>query len=434
MSTASFTTVDEWLDWQWRLHPEKIELGLERVAQVAKEMDVVHPAPYVITLAGTNGKGSSAALIEETLVAAGHSVAVYTSPHLLHYNERLRINKQAVSDTALCDAFMAVEAARGGQTLSYFEFGSLAIFHLIKNAQVDVAILEVGLGGRLDAVNVIGPDIALITNIGLDHQSWLGDSREAIAIEKAGIMRSGRVVICNDENPPATIAQEADRQQAKLFMLGRDYCYTSNEQSWSWQGSVNFSVELPLPACMPGQQFIQNAAGVLALLQQLPARLACTAAAFQQALEQWRVPGRCEWRTIAAKDCLFDVAHNVESATALAKELAAKSAQEIPNKPRTLAVFAALQDKPIEEMLQCVASQVDAWYFADLVEVERGATATQLQAKAETIGISGQAFTSVEAAWSQMLDDSDSDDRLLVFGSFHTVEAVYKAAIGDFDG
>ncbi len=431
MPKPPFATVDEWLDWQWQLHPQKIELGLTRVQTVAVAMGVLKPAHYVISIAGTNGKGSSAALIEQTLLAAGHSVAVYSSPHLLSYNERLRINGKAIDDARLCTAFACVEQARREQTLSYFEFGSLAAFKLIKQAKVDVAVLEVGLGGRLDAVNVIDADIALITNIGLDHQDWLGDSREKIAVEKAGIMRKDCPVICNDPEPPRSIAQEAQRHGALLLSLGKDYQYIIQESSWQWHRPEHEPLAFRLPEHMRGSHFVHNAAGVFALLQLLPEQLVASVDNFVEALGQWRLAGRCEWRNIMGNNCLLDVAHNVESVSALTVEL--ESAQQAGG-GKILALFAALQDKPITEMLVRMAPHVDAWYFAGLPNVARAAAATQIQAQAEKLGISALLFDEVSEGWRKIQADARLQDCIVVFGSFHTVEAVLRTVTGDFNG
>ena len=415
-----FESLDAWLEWQSQLHSQEIELGLDRVRQVANRLGVQKIAALTISVAGTNGKGSSAALLEQTLLSAGHRTGVYSSPHLLRYNERIRINGEDVSDQQLCDAFAQIEAARGDVRLTYFEYGSLAAFLILKAQAVDVAILEVGLGGRLDAVNIQHADVALITNIGLDHQDWLGDSREKIAVEKAGIMRSQKPVICNDPHPPDSIATEAQRQHAVLGNLGRDYNFSCGADDWCWQSAEHQYTNLPLPAHM-SRSYIQNAAGVLAVLLTLQPKINWQRQDFELALQRWRVAGRCEWREGAGFDLLLDVSHNAEAAELLRGELDAHATSG-----ETYAVFAALKDKPVRQMMQTMSTQIDHWYLADLSQIPRGMPSAELQAEAAELGLDAQCFTSVAQAWRQLCDDLNPQDRAVVFGSFHTVEAVAR--------
>ncbi len=406
------------------LHNQEIELGLERVRVVAEKLRLLDPLHLTITIAGTNGKGSSAALLEQVLLAAGYSTGVYTSPHLLRYNERLRINGSEVTDSDLCKAFAQVEAARDGVALTFFEFGTLAMLHIIQSKQIDIAILEVGLGGRLDAVNVVDTDLALITNIGLDHQDWLGDSREQIAVEKSGIMRSQRPVVCNDLAPPAAIATEAIRKKASLYTLGQQYHYSVTGSDWCWQGmGCNYS-KLPLPGRMSSTQ-VHNAAGVLASLHLLGDRWPWSRQDFETGLARWYLPGRREKRVLGNSILLLDVAHNTEAAQLLAGDIN-EYRRLSGGASRTRCLFGALRDKPVADMLACMSGEIDYWYLAGLESVSRGLVSTDLQALADRAEINAGIFKSVEQGWQQLCDDLAEGDLAVVFGSFHTVEAVLR--------
>ncbi|MDH5786629.1 MAG: Mur ligase family protein, partial [Chromatiales bacterium] len=267
-----FSTLDEWLSWQEQLHPVGIDLGLERPGKVLKTMGLEISGHLVITVAGTNGKGSSVALLESILLAAGYQVGCYTSPHLLRYNERIRLNGNEVSDAQLCESFERIDQARGATSLTYFEFGTLAAFDIFARSQLDVAVLEVGLGGRLDASNLLDADVALITAIDIDHAAWLGNDRETIAIEKGGIMRRGHPAVCSDPAVPQSLVELAAKTGAPLSQLGRDYRYGVDGDSWQWQGDGTSYGALPLPA-LRGKHQLQNAAGVLMALLQLSEKL-----------------------------------------------------------------------------------------------------------------------------------------------------------------
>lgn len=413
-----FHTLPDWLAWQEQLHPENIELGLARIADVAEKLHLPKPAPVVITIAGTNGKGSSAALLEQTLLSAGHTVAVYSSPHLLRYTERLRINGTELAEQNWCESFAAVEAARAGLSLTYFEFGTLAALQLIVSSAVDVAILEVGLGGRLDAVNIIDPDIALITSIGLDHQDWLGSDKEQIAREKAGIMRRGQSVVCSDPQPPASIAIEAKRIASNLYQAGEHFQYATLAEGWMWQG-LGQELLLPRPA-LPGRHFIDNAAGVIAVLMLLREHLHWDEKDLAKALVEWSLPGRCEWHDTGRFGLLLDVAHNTEAAVQLAALL-----EERQCAGRRVALFAALTGKPVQLMLGVMSAVIDEWNFTGL-PAPRGYGAEALCLEAERAGVIGHAYSDVAEAWSGIVSELSDEDELIVFGSFHTVEAVMR--------
>ena len=261
-----FNSLSDWLLWQETLHPRKIDLGLERVAAVAKRLRLLQPDFGVITVAGTNGKGSSVAMLEAVLLAAGYRTGCYTSPHLQRYNERIRIQGQEVDDASLCAAFACVDEARGDETLSYFEFGTLAALTLFRREPLDVVLLEVGMGGRLDAVNAVEPTASLITNVSLDHCAWLGDDVESIAFEKAGILRAGKSTVYADENVPVSVLEHAREIGADLVLAGRDYGWNRSAMGWSWQGRQHTLENLEIPS-LNGEFQLGNAAGVLALLE-----------------------------------------------------------------------------------------------------------------------------------------------------------------------
>ncbi len=409
-----FSSLDQWLSWQETLHPVGIDLGLERPGKVLRTMGLEHPPHTVITVAGTNGKGSSVALLESILLAAGYRVGCYTSPHLFRYNERIRLNGQAVGDALLCESFERIDQARGETSLTYFEFGTLAAFDIFARAKLDVAVVEVGLGGRLDAANLLDADVALITAIDVDHAAWLGNDRETIAIEKAGIMRPHRPAVCSDPQPPQSLLNLAAQMAAPLSVLGQDYRYVDNGDSWQWSSDqINRDV-LPLPA-LRGRAQLQNAAGVLMVIQQLHDKLPLAPQYLKQGLLAVELPGR--FQVIAGTPVtILDVAHNPESARVLADNLRA-----MPVVGKTHAVVGMLADKDLAATLQHLKGVVSAWYPAGL-SVPRGADAATLsQALAET-GVGTKAcYATVTAALAAARASAEPDDRIVIFGSFYTV-------------
>ena len=286
-----FNRLDKWLEWQESLHFTAIELGLERCKRVADNMGLLKPSYNVISVAGTNGKGSSVTLLDKILRNAGHKVGRYTSPHLLKYNERICINGEEVSDTELCESFDRIDRARGDISLTYFEFGTLAALDIFRQHDVELALLEVGLGGRLDAVNVLDADVALITSIDIDHQQWLGDNRESIAREKAGIFRNKAIAVCSDPNPPQSLIDCANALGTPLSVAGSDYQYFSNEDSWSWQANDLSLKELPRPMQYCDFQ-LQHAAGVLMVLNKIQSEYPVSEEDIAQGLNSFRVDGR----------------------------------------------------------------------------------------------------------------------------------------------
>ncbi|HHJ14231.1 MAG TPA: bifunctional tetrahydrofolate synthase/dihydrofolate synthase [Gammaproteobacteria bacterium] len=414
-----FHTLEEWLAWQESLHPVAIELGLERVTRVARELDCLAPAPVVITVGGTNGKGSSLAMLEAILCRAGYRTGCYTSPHLLHYNERLRIDEAVLEDADWCESFARVDAARGGISLTYFEFGTLAALDLMGRAGVDVALLEVGLGGRLDAVNIVDADLAMVTSVGLDHTEWLGDNRDAIGREKAGIFRPGRPAICVDADPPDGLLQAAAATGARLSVLGRDFHLRHDGPRWHWQGARAHWQDLPRPA-LPGMHQLANAAGVLAALECLHQHLPVNEQAVVAGLKWARLPGRIE-RLAGKVEQVLDVAHNAQAAEALADAL-----RHWPVAGRTHAVIGMLADKDIAGFVRQLAPRVQHWLAVDL-PLPRAEPAAGLarRLRAQTAG-EVSVCASVAEAHSRLAGQAVAGDRILVCGSFYTV-AGWKA-------
>ena len=417
-----FPTLNAWLAWQETLHPSAIDLGLERPGEVWRRMGQEKPAPIVITVAGTNGKGSSVAMLESILLAAGYRVGCYTSPHLLRYNERIRINGAEVADMALCESFERIDQARGEISQTYFEFGTLAAFDLFSRAHLDVAVLEVGLGGRLDAVNLIDADVALITAIDLDHASWLGSDRETIAREKAGILRSEQFAICSDPQPPQSLLDHANALGTRLHCLGRDYRFQRTEGGWQWQSGDATPLTLPLPA-LRGDFQLQNASGVLMALHLIHERLPVSPQQLRQGLLAVRLPGRFELTPGDVVE-IADVAHNPQSAMALAENL-----QQMPNEGKTLAVVAMLGDKDQQAVVAAMMPVVDAWYVAGL-DVPRGGDAATLAATvAKVVGQPPTIAISVQDALHQARVAARPGDRIVIFGSFYTVAEQMDAAV-----
>ena len=410
-----FSSLSDWLSWQETLHPRKIDLGLERVAAVAERLQLLQPDYTVVTVAGTNGKGSSVALLESILLAAGYRTGCYSSPHLLRYNERIRVQGKEVDDASLCAAFARVDEARGDVTLSYFEFGTLAALILLTQAAPDIVLLEVGMGGRLDAVNILAADVALITSIGIDHSAWLGTDRETIGREKAGIMRPDSPAICSDPAPPASLESRARELGAHWFGLGQQLSYQNNENNWSWRGVDSHYEDLPLPS-LAGNHQLDNAAGVLMVIEALAADFPVARVAIEQGLKAVALPARCQIQS-GDVEIVFDVAHNADSAESLVRVLGERQVAG-----STRLILAMLDDKDIEGFTTVLAAVVDRWYLATL-SGERGLTAKTLR---ERMCLAGTAtdvhcFQDVSTAFRQAKAESGSGDRLVICGSFVTV-------------
>lgn len=422
------TTLDDWLAHCERLHPKTIDMGLERVKAVAERMGLKFDCP-IITVAGTNGKGSTCAMLEAILLEAGYRTGVYTSPHLVHFEERCRVRGDIVSAADLIACFARVERARalnGDEiSLTYFEFTTLAILQLLADAKLDVVILEVGLGGRLDAVNILDADCAVITSIDLDHMEFLGHDRESIGLEKAGIMRAGKPVVVSDPVPPQSILDHAAQVGADLWRFGHDFNFSGDKLQWGWAGRGRRYAGLAYPALRGANQLV-NASGVLAALTALRDRLPITAQAVRNGLSMVELPGR--FQIIPGQPTLvLDVAHNPHAVAALTENLDAMGFY-----PCTHAVFGAMADKDLLPMFARVGPLIDKWYFTDL-PTARAATGEALRATWQAANSRGDAgataYKSPEEALQAAVKAANPADRIVVFGSFYTVGGILKGGI-----
>jgi dihydrofolate synthase / folylpolyglutamate synthase len=417
-------SLQDWLAHCERLHPKTMELGLERVRAVADRMGLAFDCP-VITVAGTNGKGSTCAMLEAICGQAGWRTGVYTSPHLVHFEERCRIGGEIVQAAALVPHFEKVERARQGAQLTYFEFTTLAILGLMAASALDVAILEVGLGGRLDAVNIIDADCAVVTSVDLDHMEFLGADREAIGREKAGVMRAGRPAVVSDPVPPKSVVDHARSIGADLWLQGRDFNLTGDKQQWAWAGRGRRYSGLAYPALRGANQLV-NAAGALAALEALRPRLPVNAQAIRNGLALVELPGRFQI-VPGTPTLVLDVAHNPHSVAALAVNLDAMGFY-----PCTHAVFGAMGDKDLGPMLARISPLVDRWYFCDL-PTPRAEKAQQLAQIQQSVAGAREVPRTVHASPQDALQAAvaaaDPADRILVFGSFYTVGGVLKYGV-----
>ena len=367
-------------------------------------------------MAGTNGKGSVIKSTESIYLSAGYRVAAFTSPHILKFNERLRVNGEEVSDEALMKAFSFIEKARGDQSLSFFEFTTLSILFICQRTALDVLLLEIGLGGRLDAVNIVEPTVSVITNIDIDHTEWLGSDRESIGREKAGIIRANKPIVCGDPEPPHSVLQVAQARHAPMYRLGEAFSLESSSSSWSWLGPRINYVRLPLPTLK-----LQNVATSLMTIEYLQEYLPVTQYAIMLGIKRATLPGRFEVVS-QPRTVIYDVAHNPQATAYLAEKM-----QALPSSGRTFAVLGMLSDKDIAGALAPLTEGVDVWYVAGL-EVERGASEQELVSELTAQGVkSCYNFSSVKAAMNQAISDSREQDRVLVFGSFHTVSIAKEA-------
>ena len=428
---SSMNSIDSWLAHCERLHPHTIDMGLDRVQEVVKRLGLRFEA-CVITVAGTNGKGSTCAMLEACLLQAGYRTGVYTSPHLVHFQERCRIHGELVQPDDLLPNFARVEAARkqGSEiSLTYFEFTTLAILSLMADANLDVAILEVGLGGRLDAVNVVDADCAVITSIDLDHTELLGPDRESIGFEKSGIMRSGKPVVISDPVPPESVLAHAASIGADLWQFGKDFNFTGDKQQWAWAGRGRRYSGLAYPALRGANQLI-NASGVLAALEAVRSRLPVTAQAIRNGLAMVELPGR--FQIIPGQPTLvLDVAHNPHAVAALSENLDAMGFY-----PTTHAVFGAMADKDVSAIMARVGVLVDRWYFCDL-PTARAASALDLQKQWQQTNtrknVTSNTYADPQAALEAAVAAAGPADRIVVFGSFFTVGGVLKDGIPRLD-
>ncbi|MBS1187702.1 MAG: folC [Burkholderiaceae bacterium] len=419
MTQQAPRTFADWLAHIEQLHPQNIEMGLARIAHVQQRLGIRFDCP-LITVGGTNGKGSTCAMLEAILRAAGYRTGLYTSPHFHHFNERCRIDGVPVSEDALVRQFEAVEAARGETQLTFFEFTTLAILGLLAEARLDAVILEVGLGGRLDAVNIFDADVAVVTNVDIDHVDFLGGTREAIGYEKACIYRGGRPAICGDVSPPQTLLQHAQTIGADLWLTGRDFHAELHGTDWNYAGR-RLRFDALQPPGMPGVCQTHNASVALAALEAVRERLPLTEQAVRTGLAQAFMPGR--FQILPGKPvAVLDVAHNPHAAAVLAANLKA-----MPCTGKTWAVFGAMQDKDIDGVIATMKARVQQWCVTDL-PLPRAATAQQIAARLRAAGVADiRCFASPAEAYAYAFGSADENDRIAAFGSFWVVAGVTTA-------
>lgn len=420
-------TLSDWLQYLESIHATAIDMGLDRVRQVAARMELELSAVKFV-VGGTNGKGSTCAMLEAILLAAGYKVGLYTSPHLIDFNERARINGQIATDEALIAQFQAVEAARGDVSLTYFEFTTLAILRLFSQSRLDAVVLEVGLGGRLDAVNIVDADCAIVTSVDLDHTDWLGDTREKIGFEKAHIYRAGRPAICSDPMPPQSLLDYVGEIGADLWLFGRDYNYSGDRQQWAYGGREQRRNSLAYPALRGANQLL-NASAALAALESIRDRLPVPQQAVRLGLLQASLPGR--FQILPGQPAvILDVAHNPHAAAVLAQNL-----DNMGFHPYTHAVFGMLNDKDLAGVVAKLGTRIDYWYCAGLPG-PRGTSGEDLAGRVaaalppvpaggESPGIT--AYADPAQAFAAARERAGENDRIVVFGSFLTVASVLQA-------
>lgn len=427
--------LNSWLDKITALHPREIELGLERIRHVADAMGLNRPAPLVVTVAGTNGKGSCVACLEAIFTAAGFRVGSYTSPHLHVFNERVVIAGDPVDDQSLCDAFQVVEEARGEVSLTYFEFATLAALWIFQSDTLDVALLEVGLGGRLDAVNIIDPDVAVITSIELDHMDWLGPDREAIGAEKAGILRAGSPAVCGDPRPPRSVLQRAAQLQVDLRVVSRDFRWlvqggtettrsAADQCLWTWAGKNRGGESVELSGLPPTPLGLDNVAAALQVVKLLPLKV--DTQTLKDALGDIFLPGRMETMSRPGHGgrVILDVAHNPAAAARLAERLRSIRAGMQPG-GRVITVFAMMADKDINGFYQALESLVDIWYIAQVAEARCMPSSSLVQLLAGKNAVMyPEPFDDAVTAFEIAVRNASPQDVILVTGSFYTVASV----------
>jgi len=425
----------DWLSHLESLHPKTIALGLERVKLIKQSLNL-NPTFPIIIVGGTNGKGSVCAMLESILHAAGYRVGCYTSPHLLSYNERVRIGKQPVSDAELCASFEKIEQVREAVPLTYFEFGTLAAMQCFIEHKVEVAILEVGLGGRLDAVNVFDADCAVVTNVDMDHMDYLGDTREKIAFEKAGILRAGKVAVFGDMDVPDAVRAVAKNVGAQLQCLGEQFSFTAGKQQWNFKGAANSNNQntdtqyagtrsaLPYPA-LRGAFQLNNASAALAALDAIKDQLPVSMDAVRRGLVEITLSGR--FQVIPGRPMfILDVAHNLHAARALAKNLADMSKNDVTKQSKTFAIFSMLKDKDQVGVVRALAKKIDVWLVAG-IDAVRGATSAEMAAVLQGEGLSALSFVTIAEAVQSACNQAGENDRIVAFGSFYTVAEVMRA-------
>jgi dihydrofolate synthase/folylpolyglutamate synthase len=410
-----FNTLREWLDWQESFHPLSIDMGLDRSQRVFHALNPSGLKPLTITVAGTNGKGSCVAYLEAIYRAQGYRVGAYTSPHILRYNERIKVNGEPVSDECICQAFARIEALRGDTSLSYFEFGTLAALDIFAHSELDIQLLEVGLGGRLDAVNIVDPDVALIAAIGIDHVEWLGHTREAIGKEKAGIFRALKPAIVGDPQPPESLLQCAADKQARLLRIGKEFGYSKLPNGWSWHCGARRIDQLPEPG-LKGEHQYRNAASAIVAITEMQDRLPVSEANIRKGLQSACLSGRFQ---LIEGDIpmLLDVGHNPQAVGTLVDYLKHHFAGQ-----RIHAVFSMMRDKDIAGVLEIMKPIIHDWYFAPLTNF-RAASESMMREVFANRGVANAnfGFSGFLDAFAAAKSQSQKGDLLLVFGSFFLV-------------
>lgn len=412
---ARFDSLQAWLAWQEQLHPRSIDLGLARVAGVYQKLNPTQTKPLTVTVGGTNGKGSCVAVLEAVYRAQGYKVGAYTSPHILRYNERIRIDGRAVDDADICRVFSQIDAVRGDTSLSYFEFGTLAALCLFAEAGLDVQLLEVGLGGRLDAVNIVDPDVAVVTTIALDHVDWLGNTVEAIGREKAGIFRRSVPAVIGDAAAPASLRQVAEQIGAEVYQLGQAFSYRKLGETWEWRAGDRAYCDLPTPA-FKGEHQYRNAAAVLMAVSALQDRLPVGELAIRTGLRRASLLGR--FQLVDGKPrILLDVGHNPQAVGTLVEYLS----DYFPD-ITIYAVFAMMRDKDIATVVEMMRERVATWYLAPL-DNPRAAEPELVESYFRQLDMANveTGFADFSAAFQAALAAAGPDELVLVFGSFFLV-------------
>lgn len=411
-----FPSLNDWLAWLEQSHPQEIDLGLDRIRQVAERLQLLNPSAKVVTVAGTNGKGSCVTALAALLRKAGMKTGVFTSPHLLHYCERINVDGTPVSEQDVCEAFEAIHGACEDISLTYFEYGTLAALKIFDKYQVDAMLLEVGLGGRLDAVNIIDADIAVITSIELDHQDWLGNDRESIGYEKAGIIRPSKPMICADPNPPHSVQEMAEKLSAASHFINKDFSFCAGSASWTWQGKGHTQqplvlADLRLPVLpLPSLAAALQAAGLLGI--------DVSSLDVSGLLSDLRVPGRFQRLTYRDRQFILDVAHNPAATEYLANRL-----QREPCSGQTFGIVAMMADKDRSNSLGNLTHVINRWYLADLSFQSRAATCEQLGQDLGQLSVSVAGRGEMVSCIDQVVEATQIDDRIVIFGSFYTVAA-----------
>jgi dihydrofolate synthase/folylpolyglutamate synthase len=411
-----FESLDAWLHWEEGFHPRTIDLSLDRAASVFKKLNPEGIKPATITVAGTNGKGSTVACLEAVYKAQGYKVGTYTSPHILKYNERIKINGVPASDEVICQAFERIDEARGDISLTYFEFGTLAALDIFSRANLDIQLLEVGLGGRLDAVNIVDTDVAIITSIDIDHVDWLGKTREAIGREKAGIFRKNVPAIIGDTNPPQSLLDSAKEKQALLYCINQDFSYKKSSSSWSWFTANQNYLDLPYPV-LKGEHQFRNASVVILAVTQMQNRLPVSETAIHNGLKNTRLMGRFQLCEGKGTPVLLDVAHNPQAVKTLVEHLNENFAHK-----KIHAVFAMMKDKDINTVIELIKDKISNWFIAPLAN-PRTAPDEMMRACFQKQGISQvkSGFASFTEAYTAAKQNAKKDELILIFGSFFLV-------------